>query len=254
MKRRIQKFKALREAEDKCVVMQSQMDGIQEQAEEMLEQKDIECQQIIEQVQTECQAMLEEEEREADNDKAKMTRRLRDSGQENGSITEQMRQLQEEIRELKDGKFIDCKFDEGPTILEETKIGKFRNSLGAGIADRTDAGRMVLAFGLSTKPMTRNVYRDKEQDSNVQAIAEAMQLMEVPVSVGWLAPKKLEAVDRQGIEKEIAKYAADTGRAKLTAVKAKDWCNVCRVLIEALGELSATMQRGSVGEYVSSHD
>ena len=41
----------------------------------MLEQKDIECQQIIEQMQTECQAMLEEKEREADNDKAKLTRR-----------------------------------------------------------------------------------------------------------------------------------------------------------------------------------
>ena len=32
-------------------------------------------------MQTECQAMLEEKEREVDNDKAKMTRRLRDSGQ-----------------------------------------------------------------------------------------------------------------------------------------------------------------------------
>jgi hypothetical protein len=40
MKHRIQqRFKALREAEDKCVVMQSQMDGIQDQAEEMLEGK-----------------------------------------------------------------------------------------------------------------------------------------------------------------------------------------------------------------------
>ena len=94
--------------------------------------------------------------------------------------------------------------------------------------------------------MTRNVYRDKEQESNVQAIAEAMQLMEVPVRVGWLAPKKLEAADRLGIEKEIAKYAADTGRAKLTEEKAKDWCNVCRVFIEALGKLSPTMQRGAL--------
>ena len=153
--------------------------------------------------------MLEEKEREADNNKAKLTRRLRDLGQENVAITvtEQMRQLKEEIRRLKVGKFTDCKSDEGPTSQEETKIGKFRHSLGAGVADRTDAGRMVLA---STKPMTRNVYRDKGQESNVQAIAEVMQLMEVPVSVGWLAPKKLEAADRLGIEKEIAKYAALT--------------------------------------------
>ena len=93
--------------------------------------------------------MLKEKEREADNDKAKLTRRLRDSGQENVAITEQMRQLKEEIRRLEDGKYTDCKFDEGPTIQEETKIRKFRNSLGAGVADRTDAGRMVLAYGLS---------------------------------------------------------------------------------------------------------
>ena len=56
--------------------------------------------------------------------------------------------------------------------------------------------------------MTRNVYRDKEQENKIQAIAEAMQRMEVPVSVGWLAPKKFEA--------------ADTGRVKLTEEKAKD--------------------------------
>ena len=222
-----------REDEDKCVVMQLQMDDMQDQAEEMLEQKDIECHQIIEQVQTECQTMFEEKERETDNDKAKMTRRLRDSGQENVTITEQMRQLKEEIRRLKDGKFSDCKSDEGPTILEETKIGKFRNSLGAGVADHTDAGRMVLTCGLSTKSVTRNVYRDKERESNVQTIVEAMQFMEVPVSVGWLAPKKLEASDSLGIS---------TGRVKLTEEKVKDWCNVYRVFNEALGKLSPTMQ------------
>ena len=47
-------------------------------AEEMLERKDIECQQIIEQIQTGCQAMIEEKERETDDDKAKLTSRLRD--------------------------------------------------------------------------------------------------------------------------------------------------------------------------------
>ena len=73
-----------------------------------------------------------------------------------------------------------------------------------------------------------------------------MQLVEVPVSVGRLAPKKLEATDRLGIEKEIAKYAADTGRSKLTEEKEKDWCNVCRVFIETLGKLSPTMQRGAL--------
>ena len=124
--------------------IQGTLDGIQEPAEEMLEQKDIEYQQIIEQIQTECQEMLEEKEREVDNDEAKMTRRLRDSGQENVAITEQMRQLQEEIRGLKDQKFTDCKFDEGPTILEKTKIGKLRYSLDVGVADRTSSGRDYL--------------------------------------------------------------------------------------------------------------
>ena len=131
------------------------MDDMQEKAEKMLEQEDIECQQIIEQIQTECQAMLEEKEREADNDQANLTHRLRDSDQENVVMTEQMRQFKEEIRRLEDEKFTDCKFDEVPTMQEETKIGMFRNSLGTGVADRTDAGRMVLVYGLSTKPWTR---------------------------------------------------------------------------------------------------
>ena len=85
--------------------MRSQMEGIQEHAVEMLEQEEIECQQKIEQMQTECQSMLEEKERKTDNEKARMTRRLRDSDQENVLMTEQMQQLEEEIRDLKDGKF-----------------------------------------------------------------------------------------------------------------------------------------------------
>ena len=45
-----------------------------------------------------------------------------------------------------------------------------------------------------------------------------------------------------GDRKQIAKYATGTGHAKLTEEKAKDWCNVCRVFIEALGKLLPTMQ------------
>ena len=161
--------------------MQSQMDDIQEQSEEMLDQKDTKCQQIIEEIQNECQSMLDEKECEPDNDKAKLTHRLRDSGKENVVITEQMRQLKEEIRRLEDGKYTDCKFDEDPTIQEETKIGKFRNSLDAGVTDRTDAGRMVLDYGLSTKPMTQNVYRDKEQERNVQADLEQAYVKTCPL-------------------------------------------------------------------------
>ena len=112
-------------------------------------------------------------------------------------------------------------------MQEESIIGKFRNSMGTGVTDHTDAGRMVLAYGLSTKPLTQNVYRDKVQESNVKSITDVMKLMEVPVSVGWFTPKKLETTDRLGIEKEITTYCADTGRANLTEEKAKDWCNVC---------------------------
>ena len=50
MKHRLQeRFRALREDGDKCILTQSQMDGVQEKAEEMLEQKDIEYHQIKEQ-------------------------------------------------------------------------------------------------------------------------------------------------------------------------------------------------------------
>ena len=62
--------------------------------------------------------------------------------------------------------------------------------------------------------------------------------MEVPVSVGWLAPKKFEVTDRKGIEKEIHKFVMENGHAKMTVEKAKDWNHVCRVFIEALGSLS----------------
>ena len=109
-----------------------------------------------------------------------------------------------------------------------TKMVKFRDSLGVGMTDLTDDGRMVLTYDRSPRTMTRNDHRDKEQESNVQTIAQALQTMEVSVSVGWLDPKKLEAADGQGIEKEINKFATQTGRVKLTAEKSKDWCNVCR--------------------------
>ncbi len=48
---------------------------------------------MIDQMQTESQTMLDEKECESENEKAKMTRRLRDTDQENVTITDQMRQL-----------------------------------------------------------------------------------------------------------------------------------------------------------------
>ena len=177
---------------------------------------------------------------------AKIKRRLRDSGQEYVAQTEELRQLREEFRELKQKASIEGKLDEGPSILGGTRGEKFRKSLGAETVDRTDAGKMVLVYGRVTKPMTRNAQRDKEQEGNVQSIAEALQTMGMPVSVGWLAPKKLEATERKEIDKEIQMFVKGNGSAKLTPEKAKDWNHVCRVFIDALGSLSPAWQRGAL--------
>jgi hypothetical protein len=228
------------------MIMQAQVEGMQDQAHEMLEQKEQECQRKVEQMQAKCEALLEEKLREAETEMAKIKRRLRDSGQEYVAQTEELRQLREEFRELKQKASIEGKFDEGPSILGGTRGEKFRKSLGAETVDRTDAGKMVLVYGRVTKPMTRNAQRDKEQEGNVQSIAEALQTMGMPVSVGWLAPKKLEATERKEIDKEIQMFVKGNGSAKLTPEKAKDWNHVCRVFIDALGSLSPAWQRGAL--------
>jgi hypothetical protein len=64
-----------------CVVLQAQVEGIQEHAEELLAQKDIESQQAVEQIEAECQALLNKKDVEAKEANAKMMRRIRDSGQ-----------------------------------------------------------------------------------------------------------------------------------------------------------------------------
>jgi hypothetical protein len=63
--------------------------------------------------------------------------------------------------------------------------------------------KMVKAFGLSTNVMSKNVHRDKEREKTLKAITSAMEIMEITVSSGWLAPEKLKATDRQAIELEI---------------------------------------------------
>jgi len=77
-------------------------------------------------------------------------------------------------------------------------------------------------------------------------IINALKMMEVTTTSGWPVPEKLKATDRQAIELEIEQYAIETGHAKLTAEKAKDWCNVCHVFIEALGRLTPVMQHGAL--------
>ena len=72
---------------------------------------------------------------------------------------------------------------------------------------------------------------------------EALEIMEVTTRIGWLATENLKPTDGKGNEQELEKYSIEMGRAKLTAEKAKDWFNFCRVFIEALGRLTPTMQR-----------
>jgi hypothetical protein len=94
--------------------------------------------------------------------------------------------------------------------------------------------------------MSKNVHRDKEQEKNFKVITSAIQRREITVISGWLVSEKLKPTDRTAIEKEIEIYATETGRTKLTVEKAKDWCNVCHVFIEALGKLSPVLQCGAL--------
>jgi hypothetical protein len=115
--------------------------------------------------------------------------------------------------------------DEGNRTIEgESNPKKWRTSLSGGTVDRKDAGKMVMAFSMSTNVMTKNAHRDKEQEKNFKAITSAMQRREITVSSGWLVSEKLKPTDRTAIEKEIESYATETGRTKLTVEKAKDWC------------------------------
>ncbi len=206
--------------------------------------------------------LLEEQTAETEKTNAKMTRRIRDSGQECVARNEEIRQLQEEIQplcekigqlqaEIQGMKFADCtsegnKSEGDLTVAGEINTMKWRTSLTGDTVDRKDAGKMVMAFSLSTNVMSKNVHRDKEQEMNFKAIISAMERLEITVTSGWLASEKLKPTDRTAIGKEIESYATETGRTKLTVEKAKDWCNVCRVFIEALGKLSPVLQRGAL--------
>jgi hypothetical protein len=102
-----------------------------------------------------------------------MTRRIRDSGQECVAQNEEIRQLQAEIQEKN---FADCTSEDGRTVVGKINIRKYRTSLGGGMVDRTDAGKMDMAHGLSTNVMSKNVSRDKEMKENLKAITKALVL------------------------------------------------------------------------------
>ena len=50
--------------------------------------------------------------------------------------------------------------------------------------DRKDAGKMVMAFRMSTNVMPKNAHRNKEQERTIKAISSAMETLEINVSSG----------------------------------------------------------------------
>ena len=68
----------MKQAEKMGIILEPRMEGSQTHAEELLAQKDMDCQQEVEQIKS----LLEEQSVEAEKTNAKMTRRIRDSGQE----------------------------------------------------------------------------------------------------------------------------------------------------------------------------
>ena len=62
----------------------------------------MESQQVVKQIEAECQLLLKQKNIKADEINAKMTRRIRDSGQECVSLNEEIRQLQTEIQPKSD--------------------------------------------------------------------------------------------------------------------------------------------------------
>ena len=56
----------MKQAEEMGVILKAQIEGIQTHAEELLAQKDMECQQELQQTKAECQMLLEEQSVEAE--------------------------------------------------------------------------------------------------------------------------------------------------------------------------------------------
>jgi len=237
------RFSEMQRAEDMCVVLEAQMEGLQTHAEDLLAEKEDDAQQEIEQMRAECRDALAEQEANAEKANAKLTRKLRDSAGEVVELLEIKRQLEAEIDNLK---FADCKSEPDRVGESTDELKKFRNSLGGVVVDRNKASEMAMAFRLATNVMSTNKFRDKELTESIRAIQEIAEKLNIEKGSGWLASEKLKSADRQMIELDLTQYAEKTGRAKLTKEKAKDWCNVCRVFIEALGQINPVMQRGGL--------
>jgi DNA repair exonuclease SbcCD ATPase subunit len=258
----VQRFREMKEAEEMCVVLEAQMVGLQARAEELLAQKDDDALQEIEQIRAECRdAIAEQQEGKEEAEKAneKIKRKLRSSAGEVVDLLEKIRQLEAEKARLEaekaqleaendNLKFADCNSEPDRVRESMDECKKFRSSLGGGGVERSKAkaSEMAMAFRMATNVMTTNISRDKEVTEGFRTIQEIVEELNIEKGNGWLASEKLKAADRQMIELELTQYAEKTGRAKLTKEKAKDWCNVCRIFIEALGHINLVMQRGGL--------
>jgi hypothetical protein len=158
-------------------------------------------------------------------------------------LFEEIRQLEEEVQEMK---FADCKSEHDRTVESEGELKKFRKSLDGGTVDRTNAKKMTMTFRLSTNVLSKHAHRDKELTENFLLIQNATEKLNLTEGSGWLASEKLKTVDRQMIEFELVQFPDETGRTKLTRENAKDWCNVCRVFIQTLGNINPVLQRGAL--------
>jgi hypothetical protein len=70
------------------------------------------------------------------------------------TLNEKIRQVETEIQDMKIADYT--------SVLSNHNMKKFRTSLGGETVGRMDAGQMVLAFGMSTDVMSRNVNLESE--------------------------------------------------------------------------------------------
>ena len=181
MNRISQRFQEMKQAEEMCVVLEAQMVGLQNHAEELLAQKDDDAQQEIEQLRAECRDVLAEQQADAEKANAKMKQKLRDSGGYVVELLEKIRQLEAEVQEMK---FADSKSEHDRTVESEDELKKFRKSLGGGAVDRKNAKDMAMAFRLSTNVMPTRVHRDKELTESFQSIQNATEKLNLTKESG----------------------------------------------------------------------
>jgi hypothetical protein len=170
----IQGFQEMKQTEDMGVILETHMETLQTHAEELFAQKDIDYHQEVDNLKT----LLEEQTVEEEKTNTKMTRRIRDSGQECVTLDEEISQFQEQIHplcekigeiqvEIQGMKFADCtsegnKSEGDRTVTGEINTRKWRTSLAGDTVDRKGAGKTVMTFSLSRKAQANGQDSDRE--------------------------------------------------------------------------------------------